>query len=60
MDSSDMVAAAVVVAGSAVGVAEIVIHGDGTILTAMISIYSLVLGYVFGKSSQPAQKPQTP
>jgi hypothetical protein len=60
MDSDDIVAVAVVCGGTAVGVADLAIHGDGVVLTAMIAVYTLVLGYVFGKAKQATASVQAP
>lgn len=54
MESHDIVAIATVAAGTILGAVEIYANHDGTILTAMVSLYALVLGYVFGRgSNQP-------
>lgn len=59
MESHDVVAIAVVVAGASLGAADILINGDGTVLTAMIGLFGMILGYVFGRGVQQSQSNQS-
>lgn len=50
MQDSTVVSVAVIVAGTVIGGVDLYYRGDGVILSAMLGLYGIVLGYVFGKN----------
>lgn len=59
MQDSTIVSVAVIAAGTAVGVVDLWLNHDGVILSAMLGLYGIVLGYVFGKNQQTAVAAKT-
>lgn len=53
-EGSDIVAAAVVAGGTVIGLVDMWKNGDGAVMTGIVALYGLVLGYVFGTRTATA------
>lgn len=49
MKDETVVAIAIATLGTVLGCVQMVIHGNGYILSSMIGLYGTILGYFFGK-----------
>lgn len=51
MESRDIVACVALAASTAIAGIDLYINGNGTVMTAVVGFWGMVLGYVFGKST---------